>query len=293
MKNIFNNINTKESIARLLVVLLSISFYMLLNNIPAVTKFINNILYVLSPIIWGAIIAYILHPLIKVLEKYLFGKLSNRKIAHNISVFLALIAAIIVLALLIVSIIPQLVSSFFMLINNMEGYFESFKTTLTAWEGKYDFLEIDAEALIGSWAEVFNNITSWIIKNIDEILGASYRVGNGLFSFFLSIILSIYMLLDLDKLKSTFKRLFISVFKEKYYIHIREIARRSNFMFLRFINGNIIDSLIVGCANFIFMTILGLLICIPLFAVIAGLAEEVISSSLQKKGRDNDGNKLL
>ena len=59
-------------------------FY-LITNVDAVSTFFSSILNVVSPIIIGAAIAYILNPLLKIFEFKVFKKMKRKALPHTFS----------------------------------------------------------------------------------------------------------------------------------------------------------------------------------------------------------------
>ena len=51
------------------VILIGLSFFLILTNFPSISNFFKKVLNVLSPFIYGLIIAYLTNPLMKLLEK--------------------------------------------------------------------------------------------------------------------------------------------------------------------------------------------------------------------------------
>ena len=77
MKKLFdmNNKYVGWGITAFVVIACAIVFYMLLHYVGSVMSFIRGIIRILSPFIWGAIIAYILAPSIDRNEKKIFKPL--------------------------------------------------------------------------------------------------------------------------------------------------------------------------------------------------------------------------
>ena len=94
-------------------------FQKVMGNLPDPSKAVSKIMKVLSPFIWGFVITYLIAPLMKLLEKNVFGPLGRRlfpkkggkKLARGLSVALAELILVAVLAGLVYLILPQLVES--------------------------------------------------------------------------------------------------------------------------------------------------------------------------------------
>jgi len=258
MQKILQFFKDKKNLSALLVLCGAISFYMILKHLPELWQFILNIFSVLKPLITAAIIAYLLYPCVSLLERKLFGKMKKEKAAHGLATFFTLLLAASLLALLSVTIFPQLASSVAMLLSNLEGYFDSFRSTVLALEEKLPFLELNLDEFLSSWEGILQSAIQWLIGNADTLLGGAVRFGNGVVNFVIELILAVYMLLDIKNTQQITKRWCRSWMKEERYSRSLELAKRSNRVFLSFLRDNILDSLIVGMANFIFMFIMGM-----------------------------------
>ncbi|HOP12159.1 MAG TPA: AI-2E family transporter [Oscillospiraceae bacterium] len=268
MKKFFAYFKTPKVVTGLIVTFCGILFYLLLSNITGVGNFFGGVLNVLSPFIWAAIFAYILNPAVKFFEDKAFRKMKRRKAAHILSVIISYIAAIAVLVLLVVLLIPQLADSIMLLINNLEGYFNGLRNTLVSLEAKYAFLDFNVDEFMGSFSEWIKTAVTWISDNIGQIADASVKVGSSVFNFFLSLILSIYILLDKQHVRRIVKRVSAAIVKRESWPRFRANARRADRIFTNFLAGNIIDAVIVGVATFLFMVILGLPYPVLLSAII-------------------------
>ena len=71
----------------------------------------------------------------------------------------------------------------------------------------------------------------------------------------IGIIVSIYLLIDKEKLCALSKKITYGLFNKKHADKIVELVERSNYTFGRFLIGKIIDSLIIGVLTFVILTI--------------------------------------
>jgi len=258
MKKFLAYFKTPKVISGLIITFCGIAFYLLLSHISGVGDFFSGVLNVLSPFIWAAIFAYILNPAVNFFENRAFGKMKKRKAAHVLSVIIAYIVAIAVLVLLVALLIPQLADSVMLLVNNLEGYFNGLRNTLLSLENKFSFIDFNVDEFMGSFSEWMKTAATWVSDNIGQIADASYKVGSGVFTFFLSLILSIYILLDKQHIRRIIKRVSAAVVRRESWPRFRANALRADRIFTNFLAGNIIDALIIGVANFLFMIILGM-----------------------------------
>ncbi|HNX13857.1 MAG TPA: AI-2E family transporter [Oscillospiraceae bacterium] len=258
MKKFFSYFKTPKVIDGLIVTFCGIVFYLLLSNIKSVGTFFGGVLNVFSPFIWGATFAYILNPAVKFFENKVFGKMKRRKTANTLSVIITYIAALAILVLFIVLLVPQLADSVMMLFNNLESYFNTLRTTLINFEARFSFIDFNVDEFMGSFSGLMKTAVTWVSDNIGQIADTSFKVGSSVFNFFLSLILSIYILLDKQRVRRIIKRVSGAFIRRESWPGFHNTAHRMDKILTDFLVGNIIDSLIVGVANFLFMIILGL-----------------------------------
>lgn len=258
MKRFLAYFTTPRVISGLIITFCGISFYLLVSNISGVGTFINSVMNVLSPFLWAGILAYILNPAVKFFENKVFGRMKHRKVANAMGVIITYIAALAVLVLSVLLLVPQLADSVMMLFNNLEGYFNNLRNLLVNFEARFAFIDFDVDEFMGTFSELTKTAVSWVSSNIGQIADASFKVGSGVFNFFLSLVMSIYVLLDKQHIRRIMKRVSVAFVKRESWPKFRATAHRMDKILTDFLVGNIIDALIVGVANFLFMIILGL-----------------------------------
>lgn len=255
------------------VIACSILFYMLLNYLPVIGSALKKLGRILSPFIWGLIFTYLLAPLFK----FLYGKvflpltvtLSGKKkkgsprAAKALSVFVStvvFIAAIVALAFLIIPTLAQKLSE---LINNSGLYIDAVNVWVQNLLANNPEL---VEMFTGRLELINTNIFDWLRDNILPDLNAigslASNVTTGLYNFLrgvynvvIGIIVSIYLLSNLENTKMRTKRLCYCVFGLEWAEKIRDAIRFIDRTFISFINGKLLDSAIVGLICYIFCAI--------------------------------------
>ena len=124
------------------VIACSILFFMLLQHGKSISDAIGTLLGILSPIIWGMVITYLLWPLVKMFQRKLFEPLLqkirpkkpvSKSLARGLSVVLAILVALVLIAALVWLIIPQLYTSIESIVLNSQQYYD----TITGWINRF------------------------------------------------------------------------------------------------------------------------------------------------------------
>ncbi len=253
-KKLLENKYTAYTVATCSAVLL----YVVLTHVGIVYAAIQKILYYIAPFLAGLAIAYLLNPVVTFLANKCFGKIKKRHIARVIAVIITVLVLLGLLALFIFSVIPSLISSIESLVGNADTYIKTASGWLSSLEIRLEGHDIDLSEAMGSLDGVISNGITWVTNNISTILSTSYKIGNGVLNAFISFVIAIYILLDINRMKKLGKRLEIAIFKEPTQKKLNTFFKYFNQIMIRYFGCNILDALIIGAANCLFLTIFGM-----------------------------------
>ena len=253
------------------VIACSILFYMALAYLPVIGTALKSLARILSPFIWGLIITYLLAPLYKGLYQGFFlpltEKLSGKKkkgspkLAKALSVLLSIIVFLAMITALVYLIIPQLYSSVETIVNNSPGYIDKLsewsKNTLANYPELRDFV-------IEKFEEINTNLFTWVRDTIlpglgsfvSNITAGVYYFLRAVYNIVIGIIVSAYLLSNMETASARAKRLCYCVFGVEWAEKIRRAIRFTDRTFMGFINGKLLDSAIIGLICYIVCAIL-------------------------------------
>ncbi len=253
--------------------------YYVVNNFSVVAGGLARINDILMPFYIGLVMAYLLCPIyngttriIYRLNKGRFKKpINDLRLARVIATFISITVLIFAVGGVIMMILPDLWESIFGLVMGLpdtmksfiqwlRGILESNPEAMTFLEGKLDGLS-DAvlvwvqEKMVPGAEAVLNNVSVGVIGTVGVI-----------FDLFVALIICVYVLNSKEKFIAQAKKLVLAVFKPEMADEIFELGTISNETFGGFINGKIIDSIIMGILCFAAMSLLGLplpmLVCV-------------------------------
>ena len=252
------------------VIAAAILFYMALSYLPALGNMLKKFSRILSPFIWGLVFTYLLTPLMRSMEKHLFYPLGKKLYRKNpvgakrfgrvLSVLLSIIVLLAVLTALVYMILPQIYSSIETIITNSPVYLENlnnwFDKVLTDFPALQDFVDKQL-------GEVNDNFTSWLTDKVLPQVGSFvtnltsgvYTVFRTVYNLVIGIIVSVYLLSDLEHFGAAFKRLLYSLFSIETAEKLLDGIRFTDRTFMGFINGKLLDSAIVGLICYIFCAV--------------------------------------
>ena len=246
-------------------------FFIVFANSDSISGFFEGAARVLAPIIIGLVLAYIIDPFAKFFETKIFVKIKKENLRRTLS---AVIALILVLALLIVfigTLIPSLISSISMLMDNADTYYATIENAVNQINSLGFGLHIDLSAIEASVRNWLDDFVKNLSQNLSSILSATKDIGSVLLNILIGLILAVYILFSKKYLVSGLRRLRKAIFTPKQYESNTRFWNRCHDIFTQYIGCNIIDALIIGVSNAIFMLILGMPY-VPLVSFVVGIA---------------------
>lgn len=254
------------------VIAAALLFYFAVGNITVFGNTISRLVSILAPFIWGLVICYLLSPLMRSVENRLFLPLARKlyrknkkndgkRFARALTVVFCEIILILVLVALVYLIIPQMLSSVQTLISNSGVYVDN----LSRWaDGLFENYPV-LDDYLGGFLDNFNtNLGNWLETKLLPRVGSVvtsvttgvYGVAKSIYNLIIGIIVSIYLLSDKEGFVAAVKRMTYSVFSVETADRLRSGLNFVDRTFMSFLNGKLLDSLIIGIICYIVCSIL-------------------------------------
>ena len=257
-----------------LLILALIAIIFLLYNLKTVFEVINRVISSLSPVIFGAVLAYVVHPFYQFVydvtgnDPFNIKKERNKKAVATIAtVFMLLLVVIGLLYLLI----PEIYRSISNIIANFDTTYTSFNKFIDNLIGQNQFLYENVNNVLN---ELKNFVQTTILPNLRSLVG---NISQGIFvtakvivNFFIGLIVMIYVINMRDETLAFLNKLIYTLFNKDFAEKIQEEAKYANSVFVGFISGKLLDSLIVGVICAIVLVIIKMPYAI-LIAVMVGI----------------------
>lgn len=265
MINFFkNNYILKKSLYTLGIILIAIIFYRFTENvkISAIVPFIYDML---TPFIYGAVMAYLLNIAINFLERRLFVRLKifqgNSPKTHRhkrlASVLISIILLISAIIAIVSYIIPEIISSGQNIVNVATNFNYS---AIKQWANNIinDFhIPPDSEAyktIINSINTLIETITQWFSRMPELVLSlleSTIKFASSMGNVIIGFIIAFYLLMDKEKVVLFCKKLIFTILPKEKAILIINNVKLINKTFNSFFSGKTLDSLIIGIIFFI------------------------------------------
>ena len=257
-----------------LVIAAAIVFYLALSYLSVLGAGIKRLFGILGPFVWGLVLSYLLNPLTRGIERHLFQPLAKRLykgkraakaegFARGMAVLASEIVMLAVIVALFYLILPQLYSSIVMIVDNSPIYIAN----LTKWveQTLQDFPEL--ETYISDALQSINtNVMDWARTTLLPGLGSMVSnltaglayVVKGVYNLIIGIIVSVYILSNMERFIAGVRRLTYSLFGIETAEKIRDGLAFTDKTFMGFINGKLLDSAIIGLICYIVCAILNM-----------------------------------
>ena len=254
------------------VIAAALLFNFALSRISVLGNAFNTVIRILAPFIWGVIICYLFSPVMRALENRVFRPLSRklyknskksdgRKFARTMSVLFAEIALILILVALVYLILPQIVNSIQLLIQNSGTYVDNLSDWADGLFKDYPWLD----QYVGAWLDNVNtNLGNWLqtkllpqVGNVvTSITSGVYGLAKSIYNLVIGIIVSVYLLADKEGFVAAVKRMAYALFSLETADRLRRGVNFIDRTFMSFLNGKLLDSLIIGIICYIVCSIL-------------------------------------
>lgn len=269
------------------VIAASLLLFFLLFHLRSVTRFLDTLGGILRPIFMGAVIAFLLLPIHRGILKFLMSITSDKQkedrrnlaFLNFVAIILSLLLAILFIYLLLAMVVPQVYDSVVGLVQAIPDYIEVVQGWLqTFFEDNPDIqtsvmsIYNSAAASLEQWlnSDILPNLESatttleWLRKDIvPNLTGVVAGVSGVLVGFLvlvkdllISLIVSVYLLARKDIFAAQGKKILYSVFPTRCADLIVGEARNAYRIMSGFINGKLLDSLIIGILCFVCCSLL-------------------------------------
>ena len=283
MKNRFQ----KSYITVFIIGVLLIAVYKTFDNFGVIIDWFNKLLKILAPFGWGFAIALLLYPLCIKFET-LFHKCKNnfvRKNRRGFAVALTFVAVLGIFGAIIYFLIPPLVKNIGDFVYQVPALIER----MTDYVNSLDIVKIDLDYL--EKLVSVDNIMKYVkFESINQYASGVMGFSTAFVNVFMGLIISVYVLIDRDRLKNTAKRFFKIAVRENTYNKVSRCAKMATEFIYKYLYCLLIDAVAVFILSFIVLTILkvkyahifalmlGIFNLIPYFgAIISGILTALIT----------------
>lgn len=245
-------IDFKKNLVWLIIGALLIVFYKMLDKIDVLFSFFGKVANLLSPFVWGFVIAYFLIIIMKNLENKF--KL-NRKISLILTYLIFFVSIFVIIRIMAPVIIDNIVD----LINNLPGrvvYIQQLVEDLIGDGQILRDLNID-KYFNNNIGDYMNFLVDFLNKTLNSVLLGVINFTSGVLNFVIGVIVSIYILLDVDSFVEKIGKFSNAFLGEERSKTLKEFIHLCDNVFRNFFVGKAIDSMIIGVLCYFGLFLLG------------------------------------
>lgn len=258
---------------------MSILFFFLLYKAREVHGAYERVLGILMPFLYGGAIAYLLKPVCnfweRMLEKLIGKRGRGKRLIPPLSILISLLLGLGSVCALLVLVLPQLLSSISAVARTIPQSIDE----LTVWIMKYagenevignyitEFLD-SVSVRLPDWLS--STLLPWMQTLLNGFSNSIFNIVTVFSNLFLGVIVAVYLLGSRRTLARQGTLVLRSLMRRRWADAVLSELHYMDRMFGGFINGKLVDSLIIGILCFAGMTLLGLPYAV-LVSVIVGV----------------------
>ncbi|PKM84356.1 MAG: hypothetical protein CVU86_07700 [Firmicutes bacterium HGW-Firmicutes-11] len=266
--------------------------YFTIKNIDTVAGTVGgvlgNILSALSPLFVGLILAYLISPLVELVDRHLISRIWSKlptnpvkreKRIHfrrTLSIILTFVMILFAAFLIIYAFAFLIVGRLFY--DSLSGMLESIAFYFSQYEQAFrDFMtKLPDSGLEEQVENLFNDIALWVSDHFSAtgVIRALTGIGVSLMNTVLGIVVAIYLIKDKVFFQGLWHSFLDSVTSRKLAQSVGATLNDVDKVFSRFLRGQLLDALIVAIFSSVVLTIIDLDFAV-LLGVFAGLTNVI------------------
>jgi len=227
---------------------------------------IKGFLGILSPFITGGAIAFVLNLPTRFIEQKIFRKWKNPKSARlkrGLSIVMALLFVLVVMAVVVFTVVPQLTRTVMELGNVIPAFFRNLIAKLEVlaieypqWQEAFATLE---EISI-DWNTIISYVTGFLKDGLGNVLsstvGFAGSLAGALVEGIIAFVFAIYILGGKETLGRQADKLLHAYLPKRGYEATKKVLTLCSQNFAKFISGQCLEAVILGMMFVVSMTIL-------------------------------------
>ena len=230
---------------------------------PRVAQLLGTLLGAATPLLVGAVVAFVLNLPLSAFERRFFPKSQKKfvgRVRRPVCLVASVVAVLAVVTLVVWLIVPQLVSCVQLMIEQVPGFVNEAIQKAEAL-GVFSQETIQALEKI-DWPSKIGEVAGVVTSGIGSVAGALFSavtsVFSGVITALVSVIFAVYLLLGKDKLKRQYHTLAKRYMNKTWIKRIDYVAYVTNESFHDYIVGQCIEAVILGVLCMLGMLILRL-----------------------------------
>ena len=263
----------QRGMTTLVVIVVGVLFFFAVWRFDELATVIGKVVDVLTPIIYGLVIAFLLNPIVKRVEQFLTPRLKKvikkeqavHRTARSVGVIISFIVAITVITALFNMLIPELYKSIYDLVVALPSHIDTLGARANELLSENTVLGKTMKSVLLDSGEALEKwFLDWVQNDLlrqtnnlmTSLTEGVIGVVNGLVDVLIGFIVAIYLLFGKERFLCQCRKIVYAFNTPRKANIILHLASKTNQTFSGFIIGKIIDSAIIGVLCFIGLSIL-------------------------------------
>lgn len=168
----------RKGLTFFLVIAACVIFYFLLLRIDDISVGVSKVIDVLKPILYGMVIAYLLNPIVKQIDRWLIPQLKKKmsqekakKVSRSVGVFAALVMLLALILALCNMLIPELYKSIRDMVQTLPGQISDMVTKIISIQKDTSPAGVMARNLLEKGSDALQNwIKQDLLTKVNEVM---------------------------------------------------------------------------------------------------------------------------
>ena len=214
----------------------------------------------ISPFIFGAVLAYLLHPAYRWFHTMLkkLGKSKSSKfdaIYSTMALLLMLVSVGILIAGLAFFVVPELVHSAEVIGVRLPGFIEQVEFQFESLSKSYAWAELLKSF---SWSDILNEVTGFIQNLVLTFFANLSGITSGIYRMTITLIFALYLIIDPSEVSKPFQWIHEHALPKNARDYLESMFTIAKDVTSRYIKGTLLDALLVGTLFFVSLTLMGI-----------------------------------
>lgn len=249
----------------MLLIVFAVCVNAAVNHLNVVGGALRQGIGLITPILLGFVLAFLLSIPVRVLEKHVIKPRGRRwlrgqqKLQRPLSILLSTVLLALIVGFIIYAVIPSLVDSLHTLVIQVPALLEDIKAFVRPYRDYAPELIDGIEALTIDWSAIERGITAFLQDDTREVAGsvisAAFSVFGRMFSMLFALIIAFSAVSQKERLARQCKALLYAAVLEKRADWLLGMGRKISGIFASFITGQVLEAFILGSMVFVGMMI--------------------------------------
>ena len=251
-----------KSLFKMLMALIvfALVLFQALAHVDVILNAFDFIWRLISPFIFGAMLAYLLYPAYQWFYKLLKKMINTTSekfdgLFSTVALLLMLVSVGLLITALAFFVVPELVQSAEVIGVRLPGFIDQIEMTFESLSRSYAWAELLKSF---SWADILNEVTGFIQNLVMAFFANLSGITSGIYRFTITLIFALYLIIDPKDVIKPFVWLHENALPDQAKNEITSTLTIAKDVMSRYIRGTLLDALLVGALFFVSLSVMGI-----------------------------------